>query len=204
MRLLRIAAASFFGGHTMNTTIRLAGVARESIVDGPGLRFAVFCQGCPHNCPDCHNPDTHDFNGGQEIPIHRILAAIDENPLLAGVTFSGGEPSCQPQAFLALAEEIRKRGLNIWMYSGYTLEELFRFADPNGSGYAARDKRWENPAMRAALRQLLQSIDVLIDGRFQKDKRDLTLLYRGSSNQRVIDMRKTLSTGRLTLVDLTR
>lgn len=186
----------------MNETIRLAGVARESIVDGPGLRFAVFCQGCPHNCPDCHNPETHDFGGGQDVSIEKILAAIDENPLLSGVTFSGGEPSCQPEGFLALAREIRKRGLNIWMYSGYTLEELFRFADPNGSGYASRDARWEDPAMREALRQLLMTIDVLIDGRFQKHHRDLTLLYRGSTNQRVIDMKKTLSTGHLTLVDL--
>jgi anaerobic ribonucleoside-triphosphate reductase activating protein len=186
----------------MQKTIRLAGIIRESIVDGPGIRFSIFCQGCPHNCPDCHNPETHDFDGGQDIAIEKILAAIDENPLLAGVTFSGGEPSCQPEAFLTLAREIRKRELNIWMYSGYTLEELFHFADPDGTGYAARDNRWEDPAMRAALRELLKNIDVLIDGRFQKAHRDLSLLYRGSSNQRVIDMRKTLASGKLTLVDL--
>ncbi|MCE2603847.1 4Fe-4S cluster-binding domain-containing protein, partial [Pseudomonas aeruginosa] len=84
-------------------TIRLAGIVRESIVDGPGFRFAVFCQGCPHNCPECHNQATHDFNGGKDVAVERLLEEIEKNPLLAGVTFTGGEPFCQPEGFHSLA-----------------------------------------------------------------------------------------------------
>ena len=105
-------------------TIRMAGVIRESIVDGPGLRFVVFAQGCPHGCPGCHNPATHDFNGGKDCALEKILAAIDQNPLLDGVTFSGGEPMCQPEAFCNLAVGIKERGLNLIIYTGYTYEEL--------------------------------------------------------------------------------
>ena len=99
--------------------IRLAGVIRESIVDGPGLRFTVFCQGCPHGCEGCHNPDTHDFNGGYDCEISKITAAIDENPLLDGVTFSGGEPMCQPEAFLNLAVNVNRGGYQ----AAYSVEE---------------------------------------------------------------------------------
>lgn len=163
-------------------TIRLAGVVRESIVDGPGIRVTVFCQGCPHHCPGCHNPVTHDFQGGYEAQIANILAAIDENPLLTGITFSGGEPACQPEAFLALARACKERNLNIWMYSGYRLEELFRMAEE-----------------QVALRELLYLTDVLVDGRFQLELRDLSLPYRGSRNQRVIDLRESFSKGHLIL-----
>ena len=83
--------------------LRLSGVISESIVDGPGFRYVVFTQGCPHGCPGCHNPQTHDFNGGTLIDPLTLLPEIDENPLLAGVTFSGGEPFCQPEALLPLA-----------------------------------------------------------------------------------------------------
>ena len=165
-------------------SLRLAGVVRESIVDGPGIRFTIFCQGCPHNCPECHNETTHDFSGGFDCSIDKILAAIDENPLLAGVTFSGGEPVCQAAGFLALAKEIRKRGLNIWMYSGYTLEQL-------------QAKAADDPD----LAELLEIIDVLIDGPYLKAERDLTLLWRGSGNQRVIDMNRTRETGEVCLVE---
>ncbi len=107
----------------MNTkkTLRLAGVARESIVDGPGIRFTVFCQGCPHHCPGCHNESTHDFEGGTVTNISDILKVIDENPLLSGVTFSGGEPFCQPEGFCDLALEVKSRGLHIVTYSGSIL-----------------------------------------------------------------------------------
>ena len=164
--------------------IRLAGVIRESIVDGPGLRFTVFCQGCPHGCEGCHNPDTHDFNGGYDCEISKITAAIDENPLLDGVTFSGGEPMCQPEAFLNLAREIKKRNLNIVIYTGFTFEELQEKAKTND-----------------AVRQLLQLTDLLIDGPFVQKQRDLTLLFRGSSNQRVIDMKQTLEEGKICLAE---
>ncbi len=176
-------------------TLRIAGVVRESIVDGAGIRFAIFCQGCPHRCKGCHNPDTHDFAGGYDISLDRILEEIDKDPLLQGVTFSGGEPSCQPFAFQELARRVKARGLNVWMYSGYTLEELIQRSgsrkDPNPDSELARDRK--------SLRDLLREIDVLIDGRYDESQRDLTLKYRGSRNQRVIDMRKTRETGTLSL-----
>ncbi len=161
--------------------LRLAGVIRESIVDGPGIRFTVFCQGCPHCCPGCHNEATHDFSGGYDCDIERIVTEVDKNPLLSGVTFSGGEPFCQPEAFLALARELRKRPkLNLIAYSGYTYEELTELGK-------------ENPAVSA----LLENLDYLVDGRFIMAQRDLTLEFRGSKNQRFIDLAATREAGRV-------
>ncbi len=163
-------------------TIRLAGIVRESIVDGPGFRFAVFCQGCPHGCPDCHNKETHDFTGGQEVELERILKEIDKNPLLSGVTFTGGEPFCQPEALTALAREIKKRNLDIVAFSGYTYEQLMELSK-------------ERPAVLS----LLEHTNLLIDGPFIKEEKDLTLFFRGSRNQRIIDLDATRRKGRLTL-----
>lgn len=159
-------------------SIRTAGIVRESIVDGPGIRFTVFCQGCPHACEGCHNPETHDFAGGKEIKIERFLEEIDKDKLLAGVTFSGGEPFCQPEAFVELAIKVKERGLNITAFSGYTLEQL-------------TDMGEKDPAVK----ELLELTDILIDGPFVKELRDLTLQFRGSSNQRVIDMNETRRLG---------
>ena len=161
-------------------TMRIAGIVRESIVDGPGIRFAVFCQGCPHHCRGCHNPETHDFQGGEDVSIHRILEEIDKNPLLKGVTFSGGEPLCQTPAFAALAEEVKKRGLTITLFTGYTLEQLVEIAkgDPD-------------------LRRIMRCTDLLIDGPYIERERDLTLQFRGSRNQRLIDLPKTREQGRI-------
>ena len=158
-------------------SIRLAGIVRESIVDGPGIRFTVFCQGCPHACEGCHNPETHDFAGGKDISIERLLEEIDKDKLLAGVTFSGGEPFCQAEAFACLGRGVKERGLNITVFSGYTLEELQDMA-----------------VQRADVRELLELTDILIDGPFINELRDLTLQFRGSSNQRVIDMNETRKT----------
>ena len=165
-------------------TIRIAGVVRESIVDGPGLRFTVFCQGCPHHCEGCHNMATHDFSGGYDCEIFKIMDAIDQNPLLDGVTFSGGEPMCQPEAFYNLAVQVKERGLNIVTYTGFTYEELLQMTE--------KDK-W--------IKGLLELTDILIDGRFVLEERDLTLQFRGSRNQRVIDMNLTRSSGELTLAE---
>lgn len=176
-------------------SLRLAGVVRESIVDGPGLRFAIFCQGCPHNCPKCHNQDTHDFSGGYDCDIQKIVNAIEENPLLSGVTFSGGEPSHQPVAFLEIAKKVKSRGLNIWMYSGYTLEELLSRAN---SAISDLNNMNENSSQTSeknkeqiALKGLLGLVDVLVDGKFINELKDLTLPFRGSRNQRIIDMAAT-------------
>ena len=166
--------------------IRIAGVVRESIVDGPGLRFVVFCQGCPHGCEGCHNPATHDFRGGYDCDTEKILAAIEANPLLDGVTFSGGEPLCQPEAFWELACEIRKRfpELNILIYTGYTYEELQSMCERNG-----------------ALQGVLELCDYLVDGRYVAAQRDLTLQFRGSRNQRIIDMNAAREEGIVVLAE---
>lgn len=167
-----------------NHTIQIAGVVRESIVDGPGIRFVVFCQGCPHLCPGCHNPVTHDFDGGYPCEVSKIVDAIDQNPLLDGVTFSGGEPACQPEGFLVLAKAVKERNLNIIMYSGFTLEELEKMAETDEK-----------------LSELLSLIDYLIDGRYEEALRDLTLSFRGSRNQRIIDMKRTRETGTLVSIE---
>lgn len=166
-------------------TLRIAGVVKESIVDGPGIRFVIFSQGCPHHCQQCHNSITHDFDGGYDCKIEKILEAIDENPLLAGVTFSGGEPVCQPKGFLSLGKALKERNLDIIMYSGYTYEELIKMAEKN-----------------LALKKLLGTIDTLIDGKYDDSKRDLTLLFRGSGNQRIIDMKKSLFLGEAVLSEI--
>ena len=105
-------------------TLDLAGIVRESIVDGPGIRFVVFCQGCPHNCEGCHNPATHEFGAGKETAVERILAEIDKDPLLDGVTLSGGEPFCQPVPMAAIARGVKERGKNVFAFTGFTYEEL--------------------------------------------------------------------------------
>ena len=131
-------------------TLRLAGVMRESIVDGPGIRMTVFGQGCPHHCKGCHNPETHDPKGGYLSHPENILKAIDQNPLLQGVTFSGGEPFFQAEEFAELGTEIKKRGLHITTYSGYTFEQIM-------SGIEAGKPGWK---------ELLSVTDLLVDGKF--------------------------------------
>jgi anaerobic ribonucleoside-triphosphate reductase activating protein len=162
----------------MDDTIRIAGVIKQSIVDGPGLRFVVFTQGCPHACPGCHNPDTHDFAGGYDCRVADILAAFDENPLLRGVTLSGGEPFCRAVELIPLVREIRRRGKNVWCFTGYTLEQLLAMA-----------------GLDPAIGELLRLIDVLIDGPFLLEERDLTLQFRGSENQRVLNLPASLAAG---------
>ena len=155
-----------------DNVIRIAGLVEESIVDGMGVRFVVFVQGCPHHCPGCHNPNTHDIDGGYDIEIDEIVSKIEKNPLIDGVTFSGGEPFCQAGGLAKLAKKLKKLGYNIWTYSGYTLEELI-----------GRSKEDED------IKKLLSLIDILVDGRFEEDKMDYTLKFRGSSNQRIIEMK---------------
>lgn len=163
----------------MKDTIRIAGVVRESIVDGPGLRFTVFTQGCSHHCPECQNPETWDISGGYDCEIQKILKAIDEDPLLDGITISGGDPLCQPEESFTLASQVKERGLNVVLFTGYTYEELMELQ---------KEDPW--------IGKLMEVTDILIDGRYEKDLRDLTLLFRGSSNQRVIDMNRSREEGR--------
>ena len=154
----------------VNGSIRLAGVVRESIVDGPGIRFAVFVQGCPHHCPGCHNPQTHDPEGGYDCELQKILDAFDKNPMLRGITLSGGEPFDQAERLLPLAKAIVERGKDVVAFSGYTFEELMK-------------KSEQTPAVK----ELLSLCCLLIDGRFVLAERDLTLRFRGSRNQRLLD-----------------
>ena len=161
--------------------LRIAGIVDDSVVDGDGMRLTIFTQGCPHHCTGCHNPNTHSFDGGHDADTDDILAQVKANPLLSGVTFSGGEPFMQPSPLIKLARDIHAQGLDIWSYSGFTLDELLAK---------------HNPAIDA----LLQEIDVLVDGRYEDSKRDLTLCFRGSSNQRVIDVNAWRRTGHIKLL----
>lgn len=158
--------------------LRIAGTVNDSIVDGPGIRFTVFTQGCPHNCKGCHNPETHDFNGGKDVDAADLLEKIKANPLLDGVTFSGGEPFMQADILADFAAEIKALGLNIITYTGFTFEELYVNRDKNGWG------------------RLLEVTDYLIDGRFEIEKKDWTAKFRGSSNQRYLDCQASLKEGR--------
>ena len=166
-------------------TLRLAGVVKESIVDGPGIRFTVFVQGCPHHCYGCHNAQTHDFSGGYDCDTDRVIEEIEKNPLLSGVTFSGGEPFCQAKALAELAKEIKSRGYNLITYSGYTFEQICQDSE-------AHPERME----------LLKLCDYLIDGKFVMEKKDLTLHFRGSSNQRIIDVAKSLEAKKAVVTEL--
>lgn len=160
--------------------IQISGTVNDSIVDGPGLRFAVFTQGCPHGCKGCHNPQSHAYDGGREEDTDALIALMKKNPLLDGLTLSGGEPFEQASACSVLARAAHELGLNVWTYTGYTYEEL------NGSfgeDYGA----------------LLQATDVLIDGRFIQEQKSLELTFCGSRNQRLIDMKKTREQGQVVL-----
>lgn len=165
--------------------VRLAGVVRESIVDGPGIRLTVFVQGCPHHCPGCHNPDTHDPLGGYDCALQKILDAFDADPLLRGITLSGGEPFEQADGLLALAQAVCQRGKDVVAFSGYTFEELLE-----------KGKKEPNVI------ELLSLCCLLVDGRFVQAQRDLSLRFRGSRNQRLIDPQQSLKTGRVVLSEL--
>ncbi|MDE5620459.1 MAG: anaerobic ribonucleoside-triphosphate reductase activating protein [Ruminococcus sp.] len=158
--------------------LRIAGTVNDSIVDGEGIRFTIFTQGCPHHCEGCHNPQTHDFNGGTVVSTDGLLEKIKENPLLDGVTFSGGEPFCQAHELAVLGGKIKSLGLNITTYTGYTFEELYKNRDKNHWG------------------ELLDVTDILIDGRFIPELKDWTIKFRGSSNQRYIDCQESLKESR--------
>lgn len=149
--------------------LRIADIIDDSIVDGPGLRLTVFTQGCPHRCKGCHNPGTHESAGGREIAIKEILEQYRDNPLLSGITFSGGEPFMQPEALAKLARLIRASGGDVIVYTGFYFEELLK------------------PAIRARATPLLAEADLLIDGPYVEELRSLELRFRGSSNQRVLD-----------------
>ena len=167
------------------TKLRLAGVVRESIVDGPGIRMTVFVQGCPHHCKGCHNQHTWSFDGGYDGSVERILEEAKKDPLICGLTLSGGEPFAQAKALAELARRGRAMGLNIFCYSGYTFEQLFA-------------QFGEHPEYR----ELLEQCDWLVDGPFIEEEMSLMLHFRGSRNQRILDVPKSLAEGRAVLSDI--
>ena len=156
--------------------IRLAGYVDDSIVDGPGIRFTIFTQGCAHHCFNCHNPETWDFDKGKDVDIDELISKIKRNPLLQGITLSGGDPLYQVNACLELVKKVKELNsdLDIIIYTGFTFEELAINFKKNND-----------------LLSLLKLSDILIDGKYEDSLRDLTLKFRGSSNQRVINLKKT-------------
>ncbi|MCL2031002.1 MAG: anaerobic ribonucleoside-triphosphate reductase activating protein [Oscillospiraceae bacterium] len=160
------------------TRLRVAQVVQDSVVDGPGLRLAVFAQGCPHRCEGCHNPQTHDPAGGYETTVGDVAGMARANPLLSGVTLTGGEPFAQAGPFAGLARAVKAPGLTVWVYSGWTFEDLRE---------------------RDGARSLLEACDVLVDGPFILSQKSYGALYRGSRNQRLIDLPVSLREGRAIL-----
>ncbi len=166
-------------------TIRLAAdLQPDSIVDGEGIRTVIWTQGCSHHCFGCHNPQTHDFKGGEEVELNDLYHAIDELEGQDGITFSGGDPFYQPKECFEIAKYARKKGLNIWSYSGFTFEELLELSK--------KDKNIYN---------FLNEIDVLVDGRFILSKKSYNCIFRGSTNQRIIDVKKSLKEKKAILMD---
>ncbi|MBR5125373.1 MAG: anaerobic ribonucleoside-triphosphate reductase activating protein [Oscillospiraceae bacterium] len=156
--------------------LNLSGIVGDSIVDGPGIRTTIFCQGCPHHCPGCHNPETWDFGCGTDMAVEDIVSIVRSNPLCRGVTFSGGEPFAQAEAFAKLAKLLKEKGYEVASYSGYTFEELLTGSE--------------------AQKSLLKAIDILIDGPFLMQEKSLELIFRGSRNQRILDVPKSLAAGK--------
>lgn len=156
--------------------LKISGIVAESIVDGKGIRYTVFTQGCPHGCPGCHNPQTHDFEGGRWVTVEELFREFQKNPLLKGITFSGGEPFCQPEPLTELARLVHGMGKDVTVFTGWTYEQLLEKKDP-------------------AVLALLEETDLLIDGPFLEAKKNLELTFRGSENQRLIDMKKTREKG---------
>ena len=159
--------------------LRLAGIVKESVVDGPGIRMVVFVQGCPHHCPGCHNPASHDPDGGYEATAEEILAQLKENVLASGITLSGGEPFEQADALALLAAEVKRRGKSVVTYTGYSFEYLMEWRQRN-----------------FAVTQLLEHTDILVDGPYLESRRDISLAFRGSANQRLIDVPEALRQGK--------
>ncbi len=151
----------------MDKTLRVLNIVDGTIVDGPGLRTSIYFAGCSHHCEGCHNPQSWDAAGGEPMGVADLMAVIDDNEM--DVTFTGGDPLMQIDALLPLAQAVKDRGYNLWIYTGYTIEEI---------------------RASARLRRILDYADTIVDGRFVKALRDTTLRFRGSSNQRIIHIKR--------------
>lgn len=161
--------------------MRIAGIIDESIVDGPGIRTTIFFQGCPHHCPGCHNPDTFDFKGGKEVTLDYIDSVLARNKYIDGVTLSGGDPLASIDSALSVAKLIKEKyHLNLWTFTGYTFQDLLKMGE--------KDSR---------ILSFLTYVDVLVDGPFILSQRDISLRYRGSKNQSLINVQKSLKEGKI-------
>lgn len=167
--------------------IRINGYVSESYVDGPGIRFSVFTQGCKHNCLGCHNPQTHDFSLGKDMEISKIVELMNDNPLIDGLTLTGGDPLEQIEACLELVKlvKLQKKEYDVILYTGYTYEQII-----------------EKKKSDFSLEQLLNHLDYIIDGPFILKLKDLELNYAGSSNQRIIDVKKSLKEDKIIIANI--
>lgn len=159
-------------------------IQTDSIVDGEGLRSVIWFQGCTHNCKECHNPETHDFKGGYECSLDDIKKQIDELEFQKGVTFSGGDPMQQVEALEELAKYVHEKGMDVWCYTGYTFEELMKLGEKNEHYLSA-----------------LKDIDVLVDGRFEIKLKSFNVKFRGSTNQRILDVAKSLKKKKAVVIE---
>lgn len=165
--------------------LRVAGIVKESVVDGPGFRYVIFAQGCTHCCKGCHNPDTHASDGGYAVDTESLIEDIKQSKYIDGVTFSGGEPFLQADAFLHIAEKLKEANMNIVCYTGFTFEQLVESKDKNRI-------------------KLLGLVDMLIDGPYIEELKDISLAFRGSKNQRIIDVKRSMKEHRAVLEKLYR
>jgi anaerobic ribonucleoside-triphosphate reductase activating protein len=164
--------------------MRLSGITPESLVDGPGLRYVIFTQGCPHQCPHCHNPETWDNDAGKEYSVKQVIRFLkQQKKTKQGVTFSGGEPFLQAAGLAEVAQAARQINWDVVTYTGYTYEELIRLINDGSDGVEA----------------LLSASDILIDGKYIYEFHSIELPFRGSSNQRMIDVAKTRKKGQIVL-----
>ncbi len=159
--------------------LRISDIISDSIVDGPGLRLTVFLQGCIHNCKGCHNPETHNLDGGIIVSAEYILEKFFENPLLDGITFSGGEPLLQPEPVAFIAEKVKEKGFNVIIYTGFVWEKIIEKKDD--------------------FIGVLKYTDILIDGPFIEELKSYDLDFKGSANQRAIDVSKSLFYNKIVL-----
>ena len=172
--------------------IRLADIERESIVDGEGLRYVIFTQGCNHNCLGCHNPTSHDFNGGKLVSEEEIFEDICNSPLIDGITLSGGDPFFQAKELISLVKQCKNQKLTVWAYTGFIFEEFLKFMKNEPC-----DKRINKDMIK-----LLRLTDVLVDGPFILSERTLSESFKGSKNQRILDVKKSIKKKKAILYEM--
>ena len=163
-------------------SIRIAGIVHDSIVDGPGLRLTIFLQGCKRGCEGCHNPESWPTEGGKESTVEALLSEVDNNPLLTGVTLSGGEPLLRAGALIPFAKGIQERKFDLAIFTGWTFEDIMADGDPD-------------------VLDLLNYASVLVDGPFKLSEKSLLLTFRGSKNQRILDLKKSIAIGKAVPMD---